>query len=178
MAVLSLTDMPPGSRKDFFLYVDEFQNCATDSFSTILSEARKYALSLTPAHQYLGQLDQKIRDAVFGNVGIFIAFRTSEADAGILGRRFGAQLSSSHFTGLDNFELGARLLNREPFPDSPGRRSPKRTVVRRPKTGKDTQAANGAGPTWDALGLVRIVRGGSGDRSPAGTVTAIPQSDT
>jgi len=115
LAALSRSDSPPESREDFCLYVDEFQNCATDSFASILSEARKYGLSLTLAHQYMGQLNEQIRDAVFGNVGTLVSFRVGEADASILERQFGGQLTGAHFTGLENFELCARLLNKEPF---------------------------------------------------------------
>ena len=87
----------------------------TDSFATILSEARKYRLSLTLAHQYLGQLSEPVSTAVFGNVGTFLAFRVSEADAAVLGRQFGGAFTSANFTGLENYELCARLLNRQPF---------------------------------------------------------------
>jgi hypothetical protein len=115
LAALSRADCPPEERKDFFLYADEFHNYATDSFASVLSEARKYRLSLTIAHQYLGQLDEKIRDAVFGNVGTFLAFRVSEADALVLERQYGGAFASAHFTGLANYEICARTLNREPF---------------------------------------------------------------
>jgi hypothetical protein len=136
VAALSRADSPPDNRRDFFLYVDEFHHCATDSFASMLSEARKYRLSLTLAHQYLGQLDEQIRDAVFGNVGTFASFRVSEADASVLERQFGGHLVSAHFTGLENYELCARLLNREPFlgkslpPLATGRRR-RETVIRR-----------------------------------------------
>jgi hypothetical protein len=115
LAALSRADCPAEERQDFFLYVDEFQNCATDSFASILSEARKYRLSLTLAHQYLGQLSERIHDAVFGNVGSVIAFRVSESDASVLERQFGGKYTQSQFTGLDNFELCGRLLNRDSF---------------------------------------------------------------
>jgi len=115
LAALSRADIPIEKRQDFFLYADEFHHYATDSFASILSEARKYRLSLTLAHQYLGQLDEKICNAIFGNVGTLLSFRVSEADASILERQFGGKFARSHFTGLDNFELCARLLAREPF---------------------------------------------------------------
>jgi hypothetical protein len=115
LAALSRVDLPAEKREDYFLYADEFHQFATDSFATILSEARKYRLSLTLAHQYLGQVDQGIRDAVFGNVGTLLAFRVSEADASVLERQFGGSYTQAHFTGLENFELCARLLNKEPF---------------------------------------------------------------
>ncbi|HNX11035.1 MAG TPA: type IV secretion system DNA-binding domain-containing protein, partial [bacterium] len=93
MAALSRTDMAPEDRKDFYLYIDEFQNFTTDSICQILSEARKYALCLTVAHQYIGQLnknqDSKIKDAIFGNVGTMISFRVGSEDAEFLVKDFG-----------------------------------------------------------------------------------------
>jgi hypothetical protein len=115
MAALSRADCPADDREDFFLYADEFPHYATDSFASILSEARKYRLSLTLAHQYLGQLDDKIANAVFGNVGTILAFRVSEADASVLERQFGGKFIGSQFCGLDNYELCARPLHHEPF---------------------------------------------------------------
>lgn len=81
MAAMSRADIPVQDRKPFYLYVDEFQNFATDSFATILSEARKYGLNLTVANQYIAQMMQSVKDAVFGNVGSIISFRTSADDA-------------------------------------------------------------------------------------------------
>ena len=115
LAALSRADCPPDEREDFFLYADEFHHYATDSFASILSEARKYRLCLTLAHQYLGQLDHRVSDAIFGNVGTFLAFRVSEADALLLERQFGSKFNRAFFTGLENYELCARLLNQEPF---------------------------------------------------------------
>ena len=115
LAALSRADCPPNEREDFFLYADEFHHYATDSFASILSEARKYGLCLTLAHQYLGQLNEQVSDAIFGNVGTFLAFRVSEADALMLERQFGSKFNRAQFTGLENYELCARLLNKEPF---------------------------------------------------------------
>jgi hypothetical protein len=84
LAAMARSDMPEASRCDFYLYVDEFQNFTTESFASILSEARKYRLNLTLSHQYMGQLRPEIRDAVFGNVGTLIAFRVGHADGKIL----------------------------------------------------------------------------------------------
>ena len=92
MAALSRTDIPQEQRKDFYLYIDEFQNFTTNSICQILSEARKYALCLNIAHQYIGQLskgqDTQIKDAVFGNVGTMISFRVGSEDAGVLVKEF------------------------------------------------------------------------------------------
>ena len=136
LAALSRSNIAADRRQGFFLYADEFQHCATDSFATILSEARKYGLFLTLAHQYVGQLGDKVRDAVFGNVGSFISFRVSESDANVLERQYGGGYTRSHFTGLANFELCARLLNRDPFlgaslPPWTTSRRRRDTVVRR-----------------------------------------------
>src|ERR1700752_1587848 len=86
LAAMSRVDIPEEQRQDFYLYVDEFQNFATESFANILSEARKYRLNLIVAHQYIGQLvaDKKntiVRDAIFGNVGTLICFRMGADDA-------------------------------------------------------------------------------------------------
>ncbi len=88
MAAMSRADTPAEERTPFYLYVDEFQNFATDSFATILSEARKYGLNLTVANQYIAQMNPAVRDAVFGNVGSIIAFRMSADDAGGMKRYF------------------------------------------------------------------------------------------
>lgn len=115
VAALSRANIPPHERRDFFLYADEFHHYATDSFASILSEARKYRLSLTLAHQYLGQLSEQISTAVFGNAGTLLAFRVSEADGAVLERQFGGVIKSGNFTGLENYELCVRMLNQDPF---------------------------------------------------------------
>ncbi len=89
-------------RRPFYLYVDEFQNFATDSFSTILSEARKYGLNLTVANQYINQMSDTVRDAVFGNVGTMIAFRVSADDAPILAKQFQPQFEPNDLLQMHN----------------------------------------------------------------------------
>ena len=79
-------DIPESERNDFYLYIDEFQNVTTDSIATILSEARKYKLDLTIAHQFIGQLEENIKKAVFGNVGSMGAFRIGAEDAEFFGQ--------------------------------------------------------------------------------------------
>ncbi len=96
MAAMSRADMELEERVPFYLYVDEFQNFATDSFATILSEARKYALNLTVANQYTAQMSQEVKDAVFGNVGSIVTFRTSADDARTMTKYF-----EPHFTDHD-----------------------------------------------------------------------------
>lgn len=97
-------------RKDFYLYVDEFQNFSTESFANILSEARKYRLNLTLAHQYINQLDEKVRDAVFGNVGTQIAFRVGPDDSEFLERVFAPSFMANDLTNLSNHNIYVKLL--------------------------------------------------------------------
>lgn len=103
LAAMSRSDIPNiADRRPFYLYVDEFQNFATDSFATILSEARKYALNLTVANQYIGQMTDTVRDAVFGNVGSMISFRVSADDAPILSKQFEPQFESGDLLQMHN----------------------------------------------------------------------------
>mgnify|MGYP001576488925 CR=1 FL=1 len=101
-------------RHPFFLYVDEFQNFATDAFATILSESRKYGLALIIAHQYIGQLitetSTRVRDAVFGNVGTMITFRVGATDAEFLEIQFAPELISQDFVNLSNYNVYLKLL--------------------------------------------------------------------
>ena len=94
LAAMSRADVPEPQRTPFYLYVDEFQNFATDSFAVILSEARKYALFLTVANQYISQMDQPVRDAVFGNVGTIMSFRVSPDDSPFLQKYFEPEFES------------------------------------------------------------------------------------
>jgi len=110
LAAMSRADMPEAERRDFFLYVDEFQSFASDSFISILSEARKYRLCLTLSHQYIDQLRPEIRDAVFGNVGSMVAFRVGHRAAKVLEQAFGETWRASQFTSLGNHEVCAKLL--------------------------------------------------------------------
>lgn len=112
MAALGRVDVPQESRPDFFLTVDEFQNFTTDSIATILSEARKYHLNLTLAHQYVGQLTETIRGAVFGNVGSLVAFRVGAADGELLAKQFQPVFSPGDLVNIDNFNACAKILIR------------------------------------------------------------------
>jgi hypothetical protein len=94
LAAMGRADMPQDQRKPFYLYVDEFQNFATDSFATILSEARKYGLNLTVANQYISQMSEEVRSAVFGNVGTILCFRISPDDAPFLQKYFEPQFEA------------------------------------------------------------------------------------
>ena len=103
LAAMSRSDIPNiEDRRPFYLYVDEFQNFATDSFATILSEARKYGLNLTVANQYIAQMSDTVRDAVFGNVGSMISFRVSADDAPFLGKQFEPQFEPTDLLQMHN----------------------------------------------------------------------------
>jgi hypothetical protein len=108
-AALSRADVPADDRRVFHLYADEFQSFATESFGLILSEARKYGLTLTVAHQYLDQVPEHLRAAVFGNVGSMIACRTGASDAPILAEQIGLG-GVDALMDLPNFTARARLL--------------------------------------------------------------------
>ena len=110
LAAMSRVDIPEEERKDFYLYVDEFQNFATESFGNILSEARKYRLNLTIAHQYIEQLDEKVQAAVFGNVGTIICFRIGAADAEFLEKEFTPNFDENDLVNLTKFSIYLKLM--------------------------------------------------------------------
>ncbi|MFA6515368.1 MAG: CxxC-x17-CxxC domain-containing protein [Candidatus Paceibacterota bacterium] len=114
LAAMERVRIPEEDRKDFYLYVDEFQNFATDSFANILSEARKYRLNLTVAHQYTAQLENKdgskVRDAVFGNVGTMIIFRVGADDADFLEKEFEPEFMAQDLVNLPNFHIYLKLM--------------------------------------------------------------------
>jgi type IV secretory pathway TraG/TraD family ATPase VirD4 len=116
-AALSRADAPAADRRVFHLYADEFQSFATESFSLILSEARKYGLTLTLAHQYLEQVPDWLRASVFGNAGSFVACRVGAADAPMVAEQIGLG-GADALLDLSNFEAWARLL-RDGVPSSP-----------------------------------------------------------
>jgi len=110
MAAMSRVDMLGKPMNDFYLYIDEFQNVTTDSIASILSEARKYRLSLTVAHQYISQLDEKIKNAVFGNVGSMAVYRVSSEDANFVEQKFKPTFTASDIMKLDNFNSYVSML--------------------------------------------------------------------
>jgi len=111
MAAMSRVDSLGKDFPPFYLYIDEFQNVTTDSISTILSEARKYKLSLTVAHQFIAQLDEKIRDSVFGNVGSISSFRVSSEDAEYLEKQFMPVFSQKDLMNIDNYNCYVKMLS-------------------------------------------------------------------
>jgi len=110
MNALARGDMPEDQRKDFYLYLDEFQNVTTNSISQILSEARKYRLCLIIAHQFIGQLSEEISKAVFGNVGSMVALRVGPEDAEFLEKQFAPIFTASDLVNVDNYKGFARVL--------------------------------------------------------------------
>jgi len=110
LSALERQNLPEEVRKDFYLYIDEFQNFSTDIFPSILSEARKYRLNLNLAHQYLYQLPEGIKHAVFGNVGTVISFRVGSYDAKELAEEMKPVFTSEDLENLDNHHIALRLL--------------------------------------------------------------------
>jgi len=147
LGAMSRIDLPEEKREDFFLYIDEFQNFATDAFVNILSEARKYRLSLILAHQYLGQLEEvtptgkttKVRDAIFGNVGTIICFRVGAQDAEFLEREFYPEFNANDLANLPKYHIYVKLMvdgvSTRPFlaktfpPPLPKRKSQKQKII-------------------------------------------------
>lgn len=120
MAAMSRADIPEEKRKDFYLYVDEFQNFVTDSFATILSEARKYRLNLIMAHQFISQLsiekegssagDSKMRDAVFGNTGSMVCFRIGVEDAEVMAKEFAPVFNEFDVINIDRYNAYVKIM--------------------------------------------------------------------
>ena len=110
LAAMSRVDVPEAERKDFFLYVDEFQSFATESFANILSEARKYRLSLILAHQYIAQMEETVRDAVFGNVGTIISFRVGAEDAEYIEKEFVPEFYAADIVNLAKYNIYLKLM--------------------------------------------------------------------
>lgn len=116
-AAMSRVDVPQDKRREFFLYVDEFQNFATPDFATILSEARKYKLALTVANQFIGQMDEEVKNAVFGNVGTQMVLRTGVTDASFLQREFLPYFNETDIVNQERFHAYMKtIVNNEPVP--------------------------------------------------------------
>ena len=119
LGAMARVNRPEDARRDFYLFIDEFQNFTTDAFASILAEARKYRLCLTLSHQYIDQLPLPIRQAVFGNVGTLIAFRIGNTDAEVMQKEFGNTIPASALADLGRYEAVVKLLengtNLEPF---------------------------------------------------------------
>jgi hypothetical protein len=110
LAALSRADQPEKQRRPFYLYVDEIHNFLTLSFADILSEARKYGLNLILSHQYIEQLDERIRSAIFGNVGTIISFRVGAEDAKYLSKEFHPIFDETDLVNLPNYHIYLKLM--------------------------------------------------------------------
>lgn len=110
LAAMSRVDIPEAQRRDFYLYIDEFQNFQTESFAVVLSEARKYRLCLILAHQYIEQLDEKVKPAIFGNVGTIVCFRIGPEDAEFLEKEFAPEFNVNDLLNLGRTNIYIKLL--------------------------------------------------------------------
>lgn len=110
LAAMDRARIPEKDRKDFYLYVDEFQNFATESFANILSEARKYRLNVIIAHQYITQMEEEVRDAVFGNAGTLVVFRVGAVDAEFLENEFAPVFMPTDLVNLDKYNAYIKLM--------------------------------------------------------------------
>ncbi len=117
MAAMSRADAPMESRRDFYLYVDEFQNFATPDFAVILSEARKYGLGLCVANQFIGQVEEEVKNAVFGNVGTLVSFRVGVTDANYLQHEFAPTFGEDDLLNVERYHAYCKtIVNNEPVP--------------------------------------------------------------
>jgi len=117
IAAMSRADVPEEKRRDFYLYVDEFQNFATPDFAQILSEARKFRLNLCVANQFIGQMDEEIKNAVFGNIGTLISFRVGTTDASYLQHEFQPTFSEEDLLNIERFHVYIKtIVHNEPVP--------------------------------------------------------------
>lgn len=153
MAALARADVPEDERQEFSLYLDEFQNVTTSSIAQILSEARKYKLTLILAHQFIGQLKEDISKAVFGNVGSLVSFRVGPDDAEFLEKQFAPVFTAQDLVNVDNYNCFVRLLmngelakpfNMKTFPPSQGNREIANALkeLSRLRYGRDAKIVN------------------------------------
>ncbi|MEK7165565.1 MAG: TraM recognition domain-containing protein [Patescibacteria group bacterium] len=117
IAAMSRQDTPEDNRRDFYMYVDEFQNFATPDFAQILSEARKYRLNLTVANQFIGQMEEEVKNAIFGNVGTLATFRVGVTDANYLQHEFAPIFNESDLINVERYNAYVKtVVNNEPIP--------------------------------------------------------------
>lgn len=110
LAAMSRVDIPENERRDFYLYVDEFQNFATDSFIKILSEARKYKLNLLMANQYMAQIPLEVQKAILGNAGSIVSFTIGAEDGNLIEKEFGGVFTAQDLVNLENYQIATRLM--------------------------------------------------------------------
>jgi hypothetical protein len=117
MAAMSRADVPEDQRRDFYLYVDEFQNFATPDFAQILSEARKYRLALCVANQFIGQIEEDVKNAIFGNVGTLMCYRVGVSDANYLAHEFTPVFGEDDLLNIERYHVYIKtIVNNEPVP--------------------------------------------------------------
>ena len=117
MAAMSRSDIPEEARRDFYLYVDEFQNFATPDFAQILSEARKYRLNLCVANQFIGQIEEEVKNAIFGNVGSIITYRVGVTDANYLSHEFTPVFNEDDLLNIEKYHVYMKtIVGNEPVP--------------------------------------------------------------
>lgn len=117
MSAMSRQDIPEEKRQPFYLYVDEFQNFATPDFAQILSEARKFRLSLTVANQFIGQVEEDVKNAIFGNVGTIMSFRVGVSDANYLQHEYQPTFTETDLINIERFNVYIKtLVNNETVP--------------------------------------------------------------
>jgi type IV secretory pathway TraG/TraD family ATPase VirD4 len=117
MSAMSRQDTPEDQRKDFYFYVDEFQNFATPDFAQILSEARKYRLNLTVANQFIGQVEEEVKNAVFGNVGTIVSYRVGVTDANYLAHEFAPVFGEDDLLNVERYHAYVKtIVHNEPVP--------------------------------------------------------------
>ncbi|MBU1085504.1 MAG: TraM recognition domain-containing protein [Candidatus Beckwithbacteria bacterium] len=117
MGAMSRQDIPEDQRKPFYVYVDEFQNFATPDFAQILSEARKFGLSLTVANQFIGQMDEEVKNAIFGNVGTLISFRVGVTDSNYLQHEYSPTFNETDLINVERFNTFVKtIVDNEPMP--------------------------------------------------------------
>ena len=117
MAALSRADIPTAERKDFYFYVDEFQNFATPDFAQIMSEARKFKLDLCVANQFIGQVEEEVKNAIFGNVGTIMSFRVGVGDANHMSRVYQPVFGEDDLLNIEAYNIYMKTtVNNEPVP--------------------------------------------------------------
>lgn len=137
IAAMSRQDVPEEKRRDFYLYVDEFQNFATPDFAQILSEARKYHLNLTVANQFIGQMEEEVKNAVFGNVGTLVSFRVGVSDANYLQHEFQPAFQEADLINIDKYNAYVKTIVKNepvsPFSIDLTKDLSKETALKNPK---------------------------------------------
>lgn len=195
LAAMDRARIPEAERKDFYLYVDEFQNFATESFANILSEARKYRLNLTIAHQYITQMEEPVRDAVFGNAGTLVVFRVGAFDAEFLEKEFAPVFMQTDLVNLDKYNAYIKLMIKgitsKPFsmqtiPPSPSTYAKRESVIRasRERYGRPREMVEDKIARWSGIVFTTTAEEEGKERAPfppprrgGGTLPELPRPE-